>query len=216
MSYSSFEWLPLCAGLTILGLILTYFAYRRRGRRAAMMGAAWSLLPIAAYLTGATEMLWKIGTAIGQFATGFVFSPEKWAGIGVTGLAVALFLAAGGRQRRKAAREQRKAARAGQEREQAEGGRVAGMGAQTVPRRSPPGDQGGLRSRPCWRSSSPAPSPPTMGTSPPGSISRSGGQPGSPPSRCCSRCGSPAPASRPQAPADTPPPARVTSGQSAS
>ena len=58
-----------------------------------------SLLPIAAYLTGAIEMLWKIGVAIGQFGTGFVFSPTKWVGIGVTGLAIALFLAAGGRQR---------------------------------------------------------------------------------------------------------------------
>ena len=57
-------------------------------------------------------MLWKVGVAIGQFGTGFVFSPEKWAGIGVTGLAVALFLAAGGRQRRRAAREARRAARA--------------------------------------------------------------------------------------------------------
>jgi hypothetical protein len=129
MSYSSFEWLPLCAGLTILGLILTYFAARHRGRRAAMMGAAFSLLPIAAYLTGATEMLWKIGAAIGKFGTGFVFSPEKWAGIGVTGLAVALFLAAGGRQRRKVAREERKAARGEKERAQAEGGRTAGIGA---------------------------------------------------------------------------------------
>jgi hypothetical protein len=36
----------------------------------------------------------------------------KWAGIGVTGLAFALFLAAGGRTRRKASREARKAARA--------------------------------------------------------------------------------------------------------
>jgi hypothetical protein len=111
MSYGDIEWLPLTLGLTVLGLILSYIAYRRRGLRPAMMGTAWSLLPIAAYLTGATEMLWKIGAAIGKFGTGFVFSPEKWAGIGVTGLAVALFLAAGGRQRRKASREARKAAR---------------------------------------------------------------------------------------------------------
>ena len=120
MSYSSFEWLPLCAGLTILGLILTYFAARHRGRRAAMMGAAFSLLPIAAYLTGAIEMLWKVGAAIGQFGSGFVFSPMKWAGIGVTGLAIALFLAAGGRTRRRAAREARKAAR-GDRKGEAEG-----------------------------------------------------------------------------------------------
>jgi hypothetical protein len=113
MSYSSIAWLPLAAGLTILGLVLSYLAYRRRGLRPALMGTAFSLLPIAAYLTGAIEMLWKVGAAIGQFGTGFVFSPSKWAGIGVTGLAVALFLAAGGRQRRRAARESRRAARAG-------------------------------------------------------------------------------------------------------
>ena len=104
MSYSSIAWLPLAAGLTILGLVLSYLTYRRRGLRPALMGTAWSLLPIAAYLTGAIEMLWKVGAAIGQFGSGFVFSPMKWAGIGVTGLAIALFLAAGGRTRRRAAR----------------------------------------------------------------------------------------------------------------
>jgi hypothetical protein len=127
MSYSSIEWLPLTAGLTVLGIVLSYLAYRRRGVRPALMGTAWSLLPIAAYLTGATEMLWKIGAAIGQFGTGFVFSPTKWAGIGVTGLAVALFLAAGGRVRRRASRESRQAARAAREKPEA-GGRAAREG----------------------------------------------------------------------------------------
>jgi hypothetical protein len=112
MSYSSIAWLPLALGLTVLGLVLSYLTYRRRGLRPAMMGTAWSLLPIAAYLTGSIEMLWKIGAAIGQFGSGFVFSPMKWAGIGVTGLAIALFLAAGGRTRRKGARAARAAARA--------------------------------------------------------------------------------------------------------
>ena len=129
MNYDSFIWLPLAAGLTLLGLVLSYLAYKRRGLRPALLGVSISLLPIAAYLTGAIEMLWKVGAAIGQFASGFVFSPEKWAGIGVTGLAIALFLAAGGRQRRRLAREARKAARA-QERTAA-GGRAdrAGLGA---------------------------------------------------------------------------------------
>jgi MFS family permease len=120
MSYSSIAWLPLAAGLTILGLVLSYLTYQRRGLRPAMMAVAISLLPIAAYLTGAIEMLWKVGAAIGQFGTGFVFSPAKWAGIGITGLAVALFLAAGGRQRRRASRDARRAARAGR-RDEAEG-----------------------------------------------------------------------------------------------
>jgi hypothetical protein len=112
MDYNSFAWVPLCVGLTILGLVLSYFTYKRRGLRPAVLGVAWSLLPIAALMTGSIQMFWKIGSAIGTFASGFVFSPEKWAGVGVTALAVALFLAAGGRQRRRAAREARKAARA--------------------------------------------------------------------------------------------------------
>ena len=112
MSYNSIEWLPLTAGLTVLGLVLSYLAMRRHGVRPALRYFAVSLLPIAAYLTGATEMLWKVGAAIGQFGTGFVFSTTKWAGIGVTGLAIALFIAAGGRGRRKASRQARKEARA--------------------------------------------------------------------------------------------------------
>ncbi len=115
MSYNDIAWLPLAAGLTVLGLLLSYWAYRRSGVRPALRGAAVSLLPIAAYLTGALEMFWKIGVAIGQFGTGFVFDTTKWAGIGVTGLAIALFLAAGGRARRKASRQARREARAGRE-----------------------------------------------------------------------------------------------------
>ena len=110
MSYSSIAWLPLAAGLTVLGLLLSYVIWRRSGVRPALRAVAVSLLPLAAYLTGAIEMFWKIGVAIGQFGTGFAFSTTKWVGIGVTGLAIALFLAAGGRARRKASRQARKVA----------------------------------------------------------------------------------------------------------
>src|SRR5580692_1717171 len=115
MSYSSIAWLPLAAGLTVLGLLLSYVILRRSGVRPALRMVAVSLLPIAAYMTGAIEMFWKIGVAIGQFGTGFAFSTTKWVGIGVTGLAIALFLAAGGREARRAARDKRKAARARQD-----------------------------------------------------------------------------------------------------
>lgn len=104
MGYSSIFWLPLCAVLSGIGLGLTYYYGRRRGMRAMLRGAAWSLIPIAIYLTGSIELFWKIGDAIGKYASAFVFSPVKWAGIGVVGLIVVLFLATGGRGRRKAAR----------------------------------------------------------------------------------------------------------------
>lgn len=94
-TYNQIAWFPLCAGLTGLGLVLSWFVFRRRGLRAALRGVAWSLLPLAAYLTGAIEMIWKMGVAIGDFASSFVFSPEKWAGIAVTGLAVVIFVVSG-------------------------------------------------------------------------------------------------------------------------
>ena len=99
-TYDKIAWLPLCGGLTGLGLVLSYLAMRRRGLGSGLRGAAWSLLPLAAYLTGAIEMFWKMGAAIGDFAKGFVFSAQVWAGIAVAGLAVVLFVVSGPLRRR--------------------------------------------------------------------------------------------------------------------
>ena len=81
MTYSQMEWLPLCGGLTLLGLIISWVVWRRRGARAGLRWAAVSLLPLAAYLTHAVKMLWQIGSAIASFATAFIFSPQVWAGV---------------------------------------------------------------------------------------------------------------------------------------
>ena len=105
MGYSSIFWLPVCAVLSGIGLGLTFYYGRRRGMRAMLRGAAWSLIPIAVYLTGSIELFWKIGDAIGKYASAFVFSPVKWAGIGVAGLIAVLFFTTSGRERRKAARQ---------------------------------------------------------------------------------------------------------------
>ena len=102
-TYDKIAWLPLCGGLTGVGLVLSYLAMRRRGLGSGLRWAAVSLLPLAAYLTGAVEMFWKIGVAIGDFATGFAFSPRVWSGIAVTGLAVVLFVASGPLRRRQGA-----------------------------------------------------------------------------------------------------------------
>ena len=109
-TYDKIAWLPLCAGLTGLGLVLSYFVMRRRGMGSGLRWAAWSLLPLAAYLTGSIEMFWKMGVAIGDFAKGFVFSPRVWSGIAVAGLAVVLFVASGPLRRRRVKRGQDKPA----------------------------------------------------------------------------------------------------------
>jgi hypothetical protein len=95
MTYSQIEWLPITAGLAILGLIVSFFLWRRRGAAAGLRGVAWSLLPVAAYLIGAIELLWRFGSAIASFASSFVFSPRVWAGIIVVIVSVLLFVVSG-------------------------------------------------------------------------------------------------------------------------
>jgi hypothetical protein len=113
-TYDKIAWLPLCGGLTGLGLVLSYFAMRRRGIGSGLRWAAWSLLPIAAYLTGSIEMFWKMGVAVGDFAKGFAFSPRVWSGIALAGLAVVLFVVSGPLRRRGVGRgEDKQAAESG-------------------------------------------------------------------------------------------------------
>src|ERR1700734_3469402 len=103
-TYNSIAWLPLCAGLTGLGLVASFFLMRRRGLGSGLRGAAWSLLPLAAYLTGSIQMFWKIGVAIADFAKGLVFSAQVWSGIAGAGLAVVLFVVPGPLRRRRGSR----------------------------------------------------------------------------------------------------------------
>jgi membrane protein implicated in regulation of membrane protease activity len=71
-------------GITALGMVGSWGVYRRRGAASGMRGAAWSLVPMAAYFTGLTE-----------FFTDLVFSPVKWAGVAIAGLAVVLYVVSG-------------------------------------------------------------------------------------------------------------------------
>ena len=100
-TYNAIAWLPLSAGLTGIGLVASWFAMRKRGLASGLHGVAWSLLPLAAYLTGSIEMFWKIGAAIGDFAASLVFSPKVWSGVGVAALAAVLFVVSGTRRRRR-------------------------------------------------------------------------------------------------------------------
>ncbi len=142
-TFDSVAWFPLCAGLTGLGLVLSWIALRRRGAGAGLRGAAWSLLPLAAYLTGAVEMLWRIGTAIADWVGGFVFSPKVWSGVIVTALAVLLFMVSGALRRRAPARSERQVEGAGR--------RAVGPGAAG----QPAGERGALEQAPAGRAAAP-------------------------------------------------------------
>ncbi|MGP3957764.1 cellulose synthase [Nonomuraea sp. 3N208] len=103
-------WLPLCAGATVAGLVFSFLAFRRRGAASGMRVAAWALLPMAAYLTGALQALWTIGTTLVGFVTGLVLNPLVWAGVAVTGLSVVLFVVSGVLRGRRLAAGRKKSA----------------------------------------------------------------------------------------------------------
>ncbi|MFI0479988.1 hypothetical protein [Actinomadura sp. 9N215] len=71
-------------GVTLLGLVISWGAFRRRGAGVGLRGAALSLVPLAAAMTGVTE-----------FFVDLAFSPVKWAGVAVAGLAVLLYMTSG-------------------------------------------------------------------------------------------------------------------------
>ena len=83
-------WGALALSLTLVGGTYTYYAYQRRGLAAGLRGAALTLLPLAAYLTDTLRMFTRIGDAVGDWATGLVFSPSVWLGVIVAGVSVLL------------------------------------------------------------------------------------------------------------------------------
>ncbi len=95
-TWNSIAWFPICVGLTGVGLVLSWFTWRRGAVRRAIRGVAWSLLPLALYLTGSILLVGRIGSAVVQFASSFVFSPKTWAGVILFGLSALIFLTSGG------------------------------------------------------------------------------------------------------------------------
>lgn len=109
MNADSFAWAPLCIGVTVIGLVLSYLAWRRRGAASGLRGSAYSLLPLGLYLTGVIPLLWRIGSQIVGWAAGLIFKPTVWAGTIVLALAVLLWVVSGMLLRRKVTKSNRAA-----------------------------------------------------------------------------------------------------------
>ena len=88
-------WGALTLTLTALGAVWTWLAFRRRGLAAGLRGAAFTLLPPAAFLTGTLEMFSEIGGSVADWATHLVLSPVVWLGIVLAGVSMVLFVVSG-------------------------------------------------------------------------------------------------------------------------
>jgi hypothetical protein len=95
VSIDSTTWAALALTLTIIGGALSWVAWRRRGLASGLRGLAWTLVPVAAWLTGTLKLAVNIVNDIGSWATRLVFSPSVWAGIIVAGGSAVLFVVSG-------------------------------------------------------------------------------------------------------------------------
>jgi hypothetical protein len=96
----SATWQALGLVLTIVGLAVSALLWTRRGPASGLRGAAWSLLPLAAGLTGVLELGWEITDSVVSWAARLAFSPVVWLGVVVAAVSVLLFVVSGWMRRR--------------------------------------------------------------------------------------------------------------------
>lgn len=93
--FDNATWQALGLVLTLIGLAVSALLWSRRGAASGMRGIAWSLLPLAAGLTGVLRLGWEITDSVVRWAGRLVFSPMVWLGLVVAGVSVVLFVVSG-------------------------------------------------------------------------------------------------------------------------
>jgi hypothetical protein len=87
--------LPLCVGLTLLGIIATGVAWRRGNKGRVVQGVALALAPIGLYFSGLLRLLWNGIVAVGTWASTLILSPAIWLGMALLGLCLVLWVVGG-------------------------------------------------------------------------------------------------------------------------
>ena len=96
--------LPLCVGLSLLGVIATGIAWRRGNKGRVIQGIGLALAPIALYFSGLLRLLWNAAVALGTWASKIILSPSVWFGLSLLGLCIVLWVVGGVIGRRSAAK----------------------------------------------------------------------------------------------------------------
>ena len=84
--------LPLCLGLTLLGLLVVIVAGRRGRRGRVLQGLALSLAPVALYFSGLLRLVWNGVAAVVGWASRIVFSPAVWFGLSLLAVCIVLWV----------------------------------------------------------------------------------------------------------------------------
>ena len=84
------SWGALAFALAVLGGLYTWRAWHRRGLGAAVRGAGFTLLPVAAWLTGSLELFGNYVDDTGRWLTRLAFNPVVWFGVALAVLSVLL------------------------------------------------------------------------------------------------------------------------------
>jgi hypothetical protein len=87
--------LPLCVGLTLLGVIATGIAWRRGNKGRVVQGVGLALAPVALYFSGVLRLLWNGIVAVGSWAAKIIFSPAVWFGLSLLALCLVLWVVGG-------------------------------------------------------------------------------------------------------------------------
>lgn len=88
-------WAALTLSLTVAGSIWTWVAFRRRGLASGLRALAFTLLPVAAYLTKTLQLVSGIATEITTWVGNLVWNPLVWSGVLLGGVSVVLFVVSG-------------------------------------------------------------------------------------------------------------------------
>lgn len=92
--------LPWVAVLSALALFFAWRAYRRHEYATCAVRVGWATLVWAVWLVGLMQLVVRVGGAVADWASGFVFRPTVWLGV-VVGVIGLLFIMTGSALRRR-------------------------------------------------------------------------------------------------------------------